>query len=122
MDTKTALGAAGGISLTVVGAVSALVLTLGGGTSILEGSTNQPSATVVEYVDQDGNPVDMQQPAALPEIVVTTEAPAVKVAATEMMAAAPADPMTSVEGEAYDDDDHAESDEYEGDYEEDDDD
>ena len=120
MDTKTALGAAGGISLTVVGAVSALVLTLGGGTSILDGSTNQPSSTVVEYVDQYGNPVDLQQPAALPEVVVTTDAPAVKATATETMAAGPADPTTFVEVEAYDD--HAESDEYEGDHEEDDDD
>ncbi len=122
MDTKTALGAAGGISLTVVGAVSALVLTLGGGTSILDGSTNQPTSTVVQYIDQYGNPVDLQQPAALPEIVVTTEAPAVKSTATEMMAAAPADPTTFVAVEAYDDDDHAESDKYEGDHEEDDDD
>lgn len=74
MDTKTALGAAGGISLTVVGAVSALVLTFGGGTSILSGSPEEaPSQPVVEYVDQYGNPVALEQPVqAGPEIVVTT--------------------------------------------------
>ncbi len=97
MDTKTALGAAGGISLTVVGAVSALVLTLGGGTSILDGSSEQPSEPVVEYVDEYGNPVDLQQPDVMPEIVIA-ETPA-QDPNVEMMAAAEQDPATYAEGE-----------------------
>lgn len=122
MDTKTALGAAGGISLTVVGAVSALVLTLGGGSATVEQSpTNGP---IVEYVDQYGNPIALQQPAAaVPEIVITTEGPAsvdegASTGDLEMMAApepaAPAD-------EAYEDHDEHEEGEYEGAEEEDDD-
>lgn len=121
MDTKTALGVAGGISLTVVGAVSALVLTLGGGTSILDGSNEQPSTPVVEYVDQYGNPVDLEQPAAMPEIVIT-EAPAPD-PNVEVMAAAEQDPAAYAEGEEVEEeDDYEEHDEYEADHEEHDDD
>ena len=85
MDTKTAIGAAGGISLTIVGAVSALVLTLGGGASTVD--QIPANAPVVEFVDQYGNPVDLQQPAAaVPEVVITTEPPASE-PDTEMIAA-----------------------------------
>ncbi|MDW3176952.1 MAG: hypothetical protein R8J94_06170 [Acidimicrobiia bacterium] len=115
MDTKTALGAAGGISLTVVGAVSALVLTLGGGTSILDGSNEQPSEPVVEYVDEYGNPVDLQQPDVMPEIVIA-ETPA-QDPNVEMMAAAEQDPATYAEGEELE-----EEEEYEDEHEEEDDD
>jgi len=116
MDTKTALGAAGGISLTVVGAVSALVLTLGAGTSFLDGSPDQPSTTVVEYVDQHGNPVDLQTSAVAPKIIVAN-VPVVDTN-TEIMVAAQ-DPMTYAEaqepeGEGYaeheEDDEHEEED------------
>lgn len=115
MDTKTALGAAGGISLTIVGAVSALVLTLGGGASTVD---QIPAKTpVIEYVDQYGNPVDLQQPAAAaPEIVITAEPPATNVEPdTEMMAAPEPDaPAYDEEAEEYDeefeDDDYEEED------------
>jgi hypothetical protein len=108
MDTKTALGAAGGISLTVAGAVSALVLTLGGGTSSIDQiPSNGP---VVEYIDEYGNPIDLQQPAAaIPEIIITTEQPAMTIEPDTEMMAAP-EPATP----AYEDDEEEEeAEEYE---------
>lgn len=100
MDTKTALGAAGGIALTVIGAVSALALTFGVGPSSAD--QNPVNTTTIEYVDQYGNPIDLQQPlnAQLPEITVRTEAPGTYV-------------------EEYEEEDEAEHGEYEdGDHEE----
>ena len=98
MDTKTALGAAGGIALTVVGAMSALALTFGVGPSSAD---QNPLTTTIEYVDQYGNPIDLHQSlnAQLPEITVRTEAPGTYV-------------------EEYEEEDEAEYGEYEdGDYE-----
>ena len=52
MDRNTALGAAAGVTLAVVGAVSALFLTIDQPADAAESDT-----PVVEYVDQYGNPV-----------------------------------------------------------------
>lgn len=105
MDTKTALGAAGGLSLTVVGAVTALVLTFGGGTSILGGPPEEvPSQPAVEYVDQYGNPVALEQPAEVgPEIVVTT-AEAEAVDAQMVASEEPASGEAYAEGEEEEED------------------
>lgn len=113
MDTKTALGAAGGITLTVVGAVSALALTLGGGTSMLDRTGDQPTP-IIEVVDQYGNPVDLQQPAAAPEIVLTTD---VSSADTAVMASAEPDTGYGEVGEmedpeAYEEHEDEDHDEY----------
>lgn len=114
MDTKTALGAAGGITLTVAGAVTALALTLGGGTSLLGGAdTAPPTSPVVEVVDQHGNPVGLQAPTAAPEIVVSTNAPN---ADLDMVAAPDGEP---VEGAYASEAEYEEAEEYsEAEYEE----
>ena len=129
MDKKTALGTAGGISLTVAGAVSALVLTLGGGTAAGEPAGDSSPNQIVEYVDQNGNPVSIDGPNdVVPEIVVTTDqAPATGATEVEMMAAADPDaaygegeePEVYEEGAQYDEgadyeeDEHEEGEEYE---------
>jgi hypothetical protein len=73
MDTKAALGAAGGIALTVAGGVSALLLTMGSsGASPAEVETDG-DAIVTQYVDEHGNPIDAPTVAdrsATPEVVV----------------------------------------------------
>ena len=131
MEKKTALGAAGGISLTVAGAVSALALTLGGGTAAGEPASEGPQGQIVEYVDQNGNPVSMDgATGSVPEIVVTTDqAPATGATDVEMMAAPDPDaaygegeePDAYDEGAEYEEDEHDEHEDGE-EYEEEDDD
>ena len=67
MRSRTALGIAAGMALTMAGGVSALFLTIGpvnsssADTVDTNGETSTADATdgvVVEYVDQDGNPID----------------------------------------------------------------
>lgn len=71
MDTKAALGAAGGIALTIAGATSALLLTVGQGSQ--PENSGSPAAVVTEYVDQFGNPIDPTVvSAATPEVIITT--------------------------------------------------
>jgi hypothetical protein len=71
METKAALGAAGGIALTIAGATSALLLTVGQGSPPENGGA--PAAVVTEYVDQFGNPIDpVSVSPATPEVIITT--------------------------------------------------
>jgi len=71
METKAALGAAGGIALTIAGATSALLLTVGQGSQ--PSDTGAPAAVVTEYVDQFGNPIDpVSVSPATPEVIITT--------------------------------------------------
>ena len=102
MDTRTALGVAGGLSLTVVGAVSALALTFGVGTA---NSDSTPVSTpTIEYVDQYGNPVDLQQ---APSEVSQVDQPAAVVQPTAdetMIAAAAPQPRDTVQYQEHDDD------------------
>jgi hypothetical protein len=105
MDTKTALGAAGGIALTIVGATSALLLTVGQGSP--PENTGAPAAVVTEYVDQVGNPIDPPLAASVaPEVIITTGDNAL-VEQTDLM---PADSYD--EEEEYDEAEY-EEDEYE---------
>jgi hypothetical protein len=55
MDTKAALGAAAGLTLTIAGGVSALFLTVGQVDQ--PAAPSEPAPVVIEYVDQAGNPV-----------------------------------------------------------------
>ncbi len=63
MNSRSALGAAGAIALTVAGGVSALFLTVGQANAADGVGVTTESATIgqesiaVEYVDQYGNPV-----------------------------------------------------------------
>ena len=71
METKAALGAAGGIALTIAGATSALLLTVGQGAQ--PENSGAPAAVVTEYVDQFGNPIDPTAVSATtPEVIITT--------------------------------------------------
>lgn len=110
MDTKTALGAAGGITLTVVGAVSALALTFGGGTAVLGSDDAPPAAPVVEVVDQYGNPIDLQQPASTPEIVVTQGAASESGAVSASQESTSTEPYAGIdeheEHEEHEDEEH----------------
>lgn len=123
MDTKTALGAAGGLTLTVVGAVSALALTFGGGTSVLGGADETPNTPVVEVVDQYGNPIDLQQPAPSAEIVVTEGAASDAGLPTAAQEGMRAETSAAYDEAAYEEeeyvDDEAEDGEYDEEYEDD---
>ena len=70
MDTKAALGAAVGLTLTVAGAVSALLLTVGQVDQ--PAAPSEPAPVVIEYVDQAGNPIADPQASArtTPEILL----------------------------------------------------
>lgn len=73
MDTKAALGAAGGIALTVAGGVSALLLTMGPSGASPAEVENEGTAVVTQYVDENGNPIDAPSVAdtsTSPEVVV----------------------------------------------------
>lgn len=71
METKAALGAAGGIALTIAGATSALLLTVGQGSP--PENSGAPAAVVTEYVDWFGNPIDPTAVSATtPEVIITT--------------------------------------------------
>jgi hypothetical protein len=127
MDTKTALGAAGGISLTVVGAVSAIALTLGAGSATADKPL--PIAPAIEYVDQYGNPIELDQTVAavVPEIVVITGAPGFVDPDVSVLAAPESGETsytaTDYEEEAYEEDEgYEEHEDEDGDHEEDDDD
>lgn len=86
MPSRTALGAAAGLALTVAGGVSALLLTIGpveSSSAETVDTSNPTTATgtdvVVEYVDQYGNPVDLSDlRAATPGVAsaVTVPGPA----------------------------------------------
>jgi hypothetical protein len=65
MDRNTALGAAAGVVLAVVGAVSALFLTID---RPAEAASND--APAVEYVDQYGNPLTATAATATPQIIL----------------------------------------------------
>ncbi len=67
MDRTTALGAAAGVTLAVVGAVSALFLTIDQPADAAQGET-----PAVEYVDQYGNPLaaSVGAAAAAPDVVL----------------------------------------------------
>ena len=71
METKAALGATGGIALTIAGATSALLLTVGQGSP--PENSGAPAAVVTEYVDWFGNPIDPTAVSATtPEVIITT--------------------------------------------------
>ncbi len=73
METKAALGAAGGIALTVAGGVSALLLTMGSSGAAPAEVENEGIAVITQYVDEAGNPIDapaMADADAAPEVVV----------------------------------------------------
>lgn len=77
MERSTALGAAGGVTLAIAGAATALVMTVGG-LATADPSSDQPApaAVVTEYVDQYGNPV--ADPAATGPAAIAT-APVIEV-------------------------------------------
>lgn len=69
MNTRSALGAAAGLTLALAGGASALGLGLNQATS----SSPGPAAIVTEYVDQFGNPVAAPATASadgMPQIVL----------------------------------------------------
>jgi len=73
METKAALGAAGGIALTVAGGVSALLLTMGPSGAAPAAVETDGDAVVTQYVDEAGNPIDapaMADADVSPEVVV----------------------------------------------------
>ena len=126
MDTKAALGAAVGLTLTVAGAVSALLLTVG--PLDQPAATSEPAPVVIEYVDQAGNPVADPQAstqttpeillvypdgtvvdAAVPQQETSVIAPAEAVA-TEVTYEAPAEYEEAQEYEEEEDDDYEEDD------------
>ena len=115
MDRNTALGAAAGVVLAVVGAVSALFLTIG---QPADAATDDGAS--VEYVDQYGNPV--AAPLA-PDESTTPQVVLVNPDGT-LVDTVTSDPMATAgygeeaEGEEYEDEDdyedgdHAEGEEY----------
>lgn len=110
METKAALGAAGGIALTVAGGVSALLLTMGpSGAAPAEVETDG-DAVVTQYVDEAGNPIDapaMADADAAPEVVV------IGADGQPIDGSLQADPMEDGEMEAaYDADEYPEDEEY----------
>ncbi|MGI9604464.1 MAG: hypothetical protein ACR2QE_21470 [Acidimicrobiales bacterium] len=70
METKTALAAAGALALTVTGGVSALFLAMD---NVAAGDQTQPAVEMVEYVDQNGNPLPMPAQ-VMPEVAVSDTA------------------------------------------------
>ncbi len=135
MDTKTALGAAAGLTLTVAGGVSALFLTLGGQIPTEPTSVGAETTVVetVEFVDQYGNPVadpSSSASTATPEVIVlhadgspvttVSETITEQAVATEAdagtMPAAYADDNEEYETEEYETEEYEE---YEAEYEED---
>lgn len=100
MDRNTALGAAAGVTLAVVGAVSALFLTID-----QPADAASPSGETIEYVDQYGNPL------AAPE--ATSASPGVVLVnpdGTLVDTAASADAGAAYGGEEYEE--HGEEEEY----------
>lgn len=113
MDRNTALGAAAGVTLAVVGAVSALFLTIDQPAE----AASPTQATVVEYIDQYGNPV--AAPGAVdtatvgsPEIVlVNPDGSLVETVPTA--APATAAPAAEYEAEEYEEEEYEEHEEEE---------
>ena len=129
MDTKAALGAAGGIALTVAGGVSALLLAMGASGASPAEVEPVSDEVVTQYIDEAGNPIEAPTPAgtaATPEVVVIgpdglpVDSPAGEPMADGMESAEGLmDPLPEGELEAPEED---ETEDYEDDEEEDDDD
>ncbi len=102
MDRNTTLGAAAGVTLAVVGAVSALFLTLDQPADAASITTPE-----VEYVDQYGNSLDASPitDAAAPGVVFVN--PDGTLVDTNSSAASGA--YAEGEGEEYEDDEHEEA-------------
>lgn len=109
MDIKTALGAAGGIALTIAGATTALFLTVGQSPSA---ASPEPAAVVTEYVSAD---------AVVETPVATMPLDVDSANSDELVAAAPYDEYEEEEpAEVYaeeheyeEEDEHEEPEEYE---------
>ena len=130
MDTKAALGAAGGIALTVAGGVSALLLAMGASGASPAEVEPVSDEVVTQYIDEAGNPIEAPTPAgtaATPEVVVIgpdglpVDSPAGEPMADGGMESAEGqmDPLPEGELDAPEED---ETEDYEDDEEEDDDD
>ena len=110
MERNTALGAAAGVVLAVVGAVSALFLTIDRPAEAA--STDAPA---VEYVDQYGNPATAPIANAAPEIVlINPDGTLVEPAAPEAATAYGGEYGEQTEEAEYEDEaEYGEEDEYE---------
>lgn len=132
MERSTALGAAGGVTLAIAGAATALVMTVGGLASA-DPSPDQPApaAVVTEYVDQYGNPVadpaTGSRAGVAPVIEIVDAATGEQVPTVVTVPSDPTPPANAYsaadeyeEGEDEYEEDEEHEDEYEeGDYEED---
>lgn len=104
MSRSKALAAALALTLTVVGSVSALFVTVGLGADATQPTSATEPQVVTEYVDQFGNRVD--PPSATPVAAVAGEPAEVATAPAPM---ADPEPTTTVPaGEPYDEDDEGE--------------
>jgi hypothetical protein len=130
MNTRSALGAAAGLTLALTGGATAIGL----GLTQTASSSSEPASIVTEYVDQFGNPV--AAPAAvsadgMPQIVLMQpDGTIVTTEATPAMAAAEPAPQgmeidyaagenqTEHEHDDYEDDDRYEEAEHDDDHEE----
>ncbi len=121
MDRTTALGAAAGVTLAIVGGVSALFLTINNPAD----ATQVGGATIVEYVDEYGNQIADPTVAAAPEIVLLNpDGTVVEIISTtpEPGDSAPSNQGSEPDGYGHDHDEydeHEDEDYEENEYEED---
>lgn len=78
MDTKTALGAAAGISLVMAGGATAFALTIGAGN---DAAPTDTESAIIEYVDEAGNPLPAISGDGTSQVIVV-DAPGARTATT----------------------------------------